>query len=83
MFDSSISILDVQKWRASSAVRGRVGVNQRDRGEEQTGIGAPELWNRGYMAIEDTDANFPFYYQILHLHIGQAGTQLGNSAWEL
>lgn len=21
--------------------------------------------------------------QILHLHIGQAGTQLGNSAWEL
>lgn len=22
-------------------------------------------------------------YQILHLHLGQAGTQLGNSAWEL
>ena len=21
--------------------------------------------------------------QVLHLHIGQAGTQLGNSAWEL
>lgn len=37
-------------------------------------------YGRGHWT--NNDANIAIL-QILHLHIGQAGTQLGNSAWEL